>query len=322
MPPAPADLPGALGRVHVAGLAADERLVDFDLAARACSNVPVCIASRMRCSMNHADFCVTPSARPSSCELMPFFELAMSQTAGSHLSSPSGESSKIVPTLTRDCFLHALALPQTAPSPMSDLGGPARRAARAGPRGGPGPDLPHRAAGGRGGAPVRRPGGAPRVPGAAGHRPPRHRAGGPDPRAPGRPGDPVPPSTQSDLRLDSYLDVHGDRLTPEIRLDLVRQLAEAVRYAHSRSLYHRALAARSVYVSAKQDGVAPGAAGHRLADRGPGLRHRRSARRSASPRSAGEHVADAAEVYLAPESDPPYPDPVDLDVFGLGASPT
>lgn len=61
----------------------------------------------------------------------------------------------------------------------------------------------------------------------------------------------------SDLRLDSYLAVHGARLTPEIRLDLVRQLAEALRYAHQRSLYHRALAARSVYVSARGDGSAP-----------------------------------------------------------------
>src|SRR5437867_7250554 len=58
--------------------------------------------------MNQADFCVVPSARPSSCELMPFLELAMSQTAGSHLSSPSAESSKIVPTLTENCRLHAL----------------------------------------------------------------------------------------------------------------------------------------------------------------------------------------------------------------------
>src|SRR5438552_12997283 len=58
--------------------------------------------------MNHADFCVIPSARPSSCELMPFLELAASQTAGSHLSRPSGESSKIVPTLTLYCRLHAL----------------------------------------------------------------------------------------------------------------------------------------------------------------------------------------------------------------------
>src|SRR6478672_9668511 len=62
----------------------------------------------MRWSMNHADFCVTPSARASSCELIPFLELAASQIAGSHLSRPSGESSKIVPTLTLNCRLHAL----------------------------------------------------------------------------------------------------------------------------------------------------------------------------------------------------------------------
>src|SRR4051794_25628135 len=39
---------------------------------------------------------------------MPFFALAMSQMAASHLSRPSGLSSMIVPTLTLNCFLHAL----------------------------------------------------------------------------------------------------------------------------------------------------------------------------------------------------------------------
>jgi len=58
--------------------------------------------------MNHADFCVIPSARASSCELIPFLLLATSQTAGSHLSKPSPESSKIVPTLTENWRLHAL----------------------------------------------------------------------------------------------------------------------------------------------------------------------------------------------------------------------
>ena len=66
------------------------------------------MASRIRWSMNHADFCVQPTPRASSCDEMPFFELAISHTAGSHLSSPSAESSKIVPTFTDDCRLHAL----------------------------------------------------------------------------------------------------------------------------------------------------------------------------------------------------------------------
>lgn len=120
-----------------------------------------------------------------------------------------------------------------------------------------------------------------------------------------------------DLRLDSYLALHGESLTPETRLDMVRQLAEAVRYAHSRSLYHRALAARSVYVSAKDDGSSPvlqiidwQSAARDFDTTGLG---------SILTSTGGKHVADVAGVYLAPEFDTPYADPVDLDVFGLGA---
>jgi len=57
--------------------------------------------------MNQAVFCVTPSARASSHELIPFFALAMHQTATNHLSRPSGESSKMVPTLKLNCFLQS-----------------------------------------------------------------------------------------------------------------------------------------------------------------------------------------------------------------------
>lgn len=39
---------------------------------------------------------------------MPFLSLASSQIVSSHLSKGSGESSKIVPFLTENCFLHAL----------------------------------------------------------------------------------------------------------------------------------------------------------------------------------------------------------------------
>ncbi|GDY33794.1 BREX system serine/threonine kinase PglW [Gandjariella thermophila] len=122
----------------------------------------------------------------------------------------------------------------------------------------------------------------------------------------------------ADLRLDSYLAVHGDRLTPEVRLDLVRQLAEALRYAHGHSLYHRALAARSVYVSAKDDGFNPVL---RIIDWQSAARDFDTTGMSSIGNSTltGQHLADVAEVYLAPEFDTPFPDPVDLDVFGLGA---
>ncbi|WP_371612449.1 BREX system serine/threonine kinase PglW [Streptomyces clavifer] len=122
----------------------------------------------------------------------------------------------------------------------------------------------------------------------------------------------------SDLRLDAYLDAYGSRLTPKDRLDMVRQLAEAVRYAHNRSLYHRALSARSVYVSAEEDGSDPVI---RVADWQTAARDfRTTLHRSLgdSPLDSGL-IADVAQVYLAPESGQEFADPVDLDVFGLGS---
>lgn len=53
------------------------------------------------------------------------------------------------------------------------------------------------------------------------------------------------------VRLDHYMTQYGDRLDPLTRLAMIRQLAEAVAYAHSRRLYHRTLSARSVLVSAE-----------------------------------------------------------------------
>jgi serine/threonine protein kinase len=122
----------------------------------------------------------------------------------------------------------------------------------------------------------------------------------------------------ADVRLDSYLAVHSQALSPEARLDLVRQLAEAVRYAHSRSLYHRTLAARSIYVTAKEDGSSPVL---RIIDWQAAARDFDTTGMSSIGNTSlpGEHVGDAAEVYLAPEFDTPFADPVDLDVFGLGS---
>jgi len=122
----------------------------------------------------------------------------------------------------------------------------------------------------------------------------------------------------SDLRLDSYLDTYGTSLSLADRLNLVRQLAEALRYAHDRSLYHRALAARSVYVSCRDDGSRPVL---RVTDWQVAARDFDTTPLSPVGRSSlhSEHVADAAEVYLAPEFDQRYADPGDLDLFGLGA---
>jgi len=58
--------------------------------------------------MNQLVFCVTPSARASSCDETLFLLFASNHTAGSHLSQPRGESSKMVPTLAENWRRHSL----------------------------------------------------------------------------------------------------------------------------------------------------------------------------------------------------------------------
>ena len=48
--------------------------------------------------------------------------------------------------------------------------------------------------------------------------------------------------------LDQWLADHGERLSLHDRLDLVRQIADAVRYAHSHGLVHRALSPRAILI--------------------------------------------------------------------------
>lgn len=146
-----------------------------------------------------------------------------------------------------------------------------------------------------------------------------------------------------ELRLDQYLDRYGDRLDAETRLKMIRQLAEAVAYAHGRHLYHRALAARSVLVvpsgrhSSRQTGDEQGWLAPRLVisdwqaaardvGSGSGTGVLTSAMSRTSMALAIEpaarflpHLELAAGGYLAPEIGAPFPDPVGIDVFGLGA---
>ncbi len=58
--------------------------------------------------MNHADFCVMPMERAISQELIPFLAFTNSQSAASHLSRPSGESSKMVPVFSVNLALECL----------------------------------------------------------------------------------------------------------------------------------------------------------------------------------------------------------------------
>ncbi|GJF32543.1 protein kinase [Kitasatospora sp. NE20-6] len=138
------------------------------------------------------------------------------------------------------------------------------------------------------------------------------------------------------MRLDDYLVSHGQELDLQARLALVRQVAETIRSAHSRRIYHRALSAHSVHVIPRNRGVR----GHELSEAEqwarprleiadwqiaagrPGTGSSGSGRRLTqmmSPSSLSSlHIADQADLYLAPELTAVKADPVRLDVYGLG----
>lgn len=123
------------------------------------------------------------------------------------------------------------------------------------------------------------------------------------------------------LRLDHLLRDHAKDLSITQRLQLVRDIAETLKYAHSKRLYHRALGPQSILVH----GVGSGNFHLRLMNWQTGSRN---AGDSASPHTVHhttgtQHVEDYVEdpglVYLAPETtraDPAHGP--SLDVFSLG----
>ncbi|RKN22594.1 BREX system serine/threonine kinase PglW [Micromonospora musae] len=135
---------------------------------------------------------------------------------------------------------------------------------------------------------------------------------------------------QRSMRLDHYIAQYGDRLDPLSRLAMIRQLAETVAYAHRRRLHHRALSARSVLVSPgrrRRGGSEDEAwltpqlqiSDWQAATRGVDSTGGTSAEPVALSSHAATHIELSAEAYLAPELSTTQPDPVAMDVFGLGA---
>ncbi|WP_431868917.1 BREX system serine/threonine kinase PglW [Nocardiopsis eucommiae] len=133
-------------------------------------------------------------------------------------------------------------------------------------------------------------------------------------------------------RLDHFMAEHGEGLDVDTRMVMVRQLAEAVNHAHRNRLYHRALAARSVWV--EMDGSYPRlyiadwqvASRESLRLRGNRTSHAASSTGATEHldaalggRALAAHVEKAAAAYLAPE----FPDyagrAAAQDLFGLGA---
>lgn len=123
------------------------------------------------------------------------------------------------------------------------------------------------------------------------------------------------------IRLDHLLRDHGTRLTVTQRLQLVRDIAETLKYAHSKRLYHRALGPQSILIQNVESGnfqlrlmnwqTASRNAGDSAS---PDTVHR-----TTGTRHVEDYVEDPGLVYLAPETtraDPAHGP--SLDVFSLG----
>ncbi|GAA4240570.1 BREX system serine/threonine kinase PglW [Actinomadura meridiana] len=128
-------------------------------------------------------------------------------------------------------------------------------------------------------------------------------------------------------RLDHFIAERGTDLPIETRVEMVRQLAEALDHAHRRHLFHRALAARSVYV--EMDGHYPrlricdwqvsarpnsGSSGRPTA-----LGGQSTLSGAGGAASLAAHLETSSGPYLAPEFGNGDAQGTPLDMFGLGA---
>ncbi len=123
-------------------------------------------------------------------------------------------------------------------------------------------------------------------------------------------------------RLDHFLTRRGTQLSVDQRVDLVRQIADAVGFAHDQDLIHRALTPESILII-DADAPAPKIKVYnwqtsaRLATDSDTIHAAGGFHTTADP---GAYVETAGTVYLAPElrDQPSISHPV-LDVFSLGA---
>ncbi|MEP7311644.1 MAG: BREX system serine/threonine kinase PglW [Pseudomonadota bacterium] len=123
------------------------------------------------------------------------------------------------------------------------------------------------------------------------------------------------------VRMDHLMRDQGARLTVSQRLQLVREIAEVLQYAHSKRLYHRALGPQSILVR----GVEGGDLRVQLMNWQTATRQADAAstagtvHRTTGTQHVEAYVEDPGLVYLAPETtraDPAHG--AELDVFSLG----
>lgn len=123
------------------------------------------------------------------------------------------------------------------------------------------------------------------------------------------------------IRLDHLLRERSSTLTITQRLQLVRDIAETLKYAHSKRLYHRALGPQSILVhSTSSDALQLRLMNWQTASRNVGdSAAPDTVHRTTGTRHVEDYVEDPGLVYLAPETTRADPaQGASLDVFSLG----
>ena len=121
------------------------------------------------------------------------------------------------------------------------------------------------------------------------------------------------------VRLDHYLAQQKDKLSIDVQLDLIRQIAEVIRYAHDKKVIHRGLCPQSILVTN------PGSERPRIKVFNWQVGYRQGTTSTGVSRAvtATSHVDrlvdDAATAYMAPEALTEANTGEHLDVFSLGA---
>lgn len=119
------------------------------------------------------------------------------------------------------------------------------------------------------------------------------------------------------VRLDHLISERGQHLSVDQRLQLVRDIAEALKYAHGKRLYHRALGPQSVLV--REDGSALKVQLMNWQTAARDVNADDTVHRTTGTQHVEAYVEDPGLVYLAPETtraDPAHG--AELDVFSLG----
>jgi serine/threonine protein kinase len=122
------------------------------------------------------------------------------------------------------------------------------------------------------------------------------------------------------LRLDHFLAQRGDRLEPDVRIDLVRQIANVIRFAHNKRVVHRSLSPQSILVV----GIDKPFPRIKIFNWQVGYRTQSVSQGHSSPVTATQHVEglveDITTAYMAPEAfQMQSSGGQHIDIFSLGS---